>query len=66
MSLSEPHAPKRYIYAQIVDIAWYHGRQCIKDYKVRYPEGVARGGRTLSSIMYVPTMRYLIYILHGF
>jgi hypothetical protein len=34
------------------------------DYKVRDPEGTAaRGGGTLSSIMHMPTMQHLIYIL---
>ena len=31
------------------------------DYKARDPEGVARGGGALSSIMHVPTMQHLIY-----
>ena len=33
------------------------------DYKVRDPEGIAQGGGTLLSIMHVPTMQHLIYIL---
>ena len=35
------------------------------DYKAHDPEGAARGGGALQSIMHVPTMRYLIYILIG-
>ena len=37
------------------------------DYKLRDPECVARGGGggTLKSIMHVPTMQHLIYILIG-
>ena len=41
------------------------GMQCIMDYKVCDPEDVARGGGTLSSIMHVPNLRHLIYILIG-
>ena len=35
------------------------------DYEARDPEGAAQGGGAFSSIMHVPTMRHLIYILIG-
>ena len=32
------------------------------DYQARNPEGAARGGGALLSIMHVPTMQHLLYI----